>query len=73
MRFSCVASVTSAFHTGSPAAKLGVVVDGGCDKMVIMSPAACTKKSYNLISGNGKTVGKNVTVSQSLSALVRGK
>ena len=38
-----------------------------------ISPATCTKKSFNLISGNGTAVGKNVTVSQSLSTLVRGK
>ena len=43
MRLSCVVSVTSAFHIGSPAAKLSVVVDGGCVKMVIISPATCTK------------------------------
>ena len=73
MRFSCVSSVTSVLRTGSLAAKFGVVVDSGCVKMVITSPAACTKKYFNLISGNGTTVGKNLTMSQSLSAFVRGK
>ena len=43
IRFSCVTSVTSTLRIGSPAAKLGVVDDGGCVKMVVMSPAACTK------------------------------
>ena len=40
MRFSCVARVNNAFLTGSPAAKLGVVVEGGRVKIVMMSPAA---------------------------------
>ena len=41
IRFNCVASVKSAFLTGSPACKLGVVVDGGSVNIDTMSPAAC--------------------------------
>ena len=70
---SCVAKVNSAFRTGSPASRLGVVADGGFVKSVIMSVAACFKKFVSLIYGNGTVVGKNVTVSQSLTSLVRGK
>ena len=70
---SCVANVSNAFLTGSPASKLGVVVDGGFVKMVMISVAACFRKSASLTYGNGTLVGKNVTVSQSLTCLVRGK
>ena len=71
--FSCVAKVNSAFRIGFPASRLGVVVDGGFVKSVIMSVAAYLEKSVSLISGNGTVVGKNVTVSQSLTSFVRGK
>ena len=37
---SCVASVSNALRTGSPACRLGAVVEGGCVRMVIMSEAA---------------------------------
>ena len=40
MRLSCVARVNNAFRTGSPASKLGVVVEGGSVKRDIISPAA---------------------------------
>ena len=73
MGFSCAASVTSVLYNGSPAAKLGFVVVVVGVKMVIMSPASCTKKTFNLILGNGVTVEKNVTVSQPLSTHVCGK
>ena len=53
IRFNCVAKVKSAFLTGSPASKLGVVVDGGDVNIVIISVAAWRKKSSNFISGNG--------------------
>ena len=71
--FICVANVSNAFLTGSPASRLGVVVDGGCVSMVMISVAACLRKSSNFICGNGTVAGKNVTVSQSLTSLVRGK
>ena len=40
---SCVASVGNVLRTGSPACRLGAVVEGGCVRMVIMSEAACFK------------------------------
>ena len=65
--------MSNAFLTGSPASKLGVVVDGGCVKMVMMSVAACLRKSTNFTCGNGTVVGKNVTVSHTLTHFVHGK
>ena len=62
----------SALRTGSPACKVGVVGDCGCVRMVIISLAACRRKSSNLISGNGIVLGKKVTVSQSLTVRVLG-
>ena len=41
--FSCVARVSNALRTGSPACRLGAVVEGGCVRMVVMSEAACFK------------------------------
>ena len=70
---SCVANVSNAFLTGSPASKLGVVVDEGLAKMVMISVAACFRKSTSLTCGNGTLVEKNVTVSQSRICFVRGK
>ena len=58
MHFNCVAKAKSAFLTGSPASKLGVVVDGSNVNIVIISKAAWRKKSVNLISGNGTLVEK---------------
>ena len=69
----CVAIVYSVLGTGSSACKEGVVVEGGEASMVIMSVAACFKKSSILTSGKGTVVGKNVTVSNVLIILVRGK
>ena len=72
-RFSCIARVNKAFLTGSPAARLGVVVEGGSVNIDIMSSAACRRKLSNLISGNGISFGKNVTVSQARGVFVLGK
>ena len=55
---SFVASVNNAFLTGSPAARLGVEVDGGKVSILMMSPAACFRWSVNFTSGNGVDVGK---------------
>ena len=41
--FNCVARVTRALRTGSPACNLGVVVEGGSVRMEIISLAACRK------------------------------
>ena len=56
--------MTSAFLTGSPASKLGVVEDGLCVRIVVVSVAACLIKSTKLTFGNETVVGKKVTVSQ---------
>ena len=53
MFFSCVANVRSAFLTGSPAAKLGVVVDGGLFSISTISVAAWWRKSMVFMLGNG--------------------
>ena len=73
IRFNCVTKVTSALRTGSSASKLGVVVDSGKVRMVIISLTTCRRKLPNFISGNGTVVGKKVTVTQSLIVLIRGK
>ena len=70
---SCVDKSSKAFLTGSPAVKDGCVEDGGCVKMVVMSRAACLRKSVMETLGKGTVVGKKSTVSQSLSDLVLGK
>ena len=46
-RLSCFANVSKALRTGSPASKLGVVVDGGFVRIVMISVAACFRKSTN--------------------------
>ena len=53
MFFSCVAYVRSAFLTGYPAAKLGVVVDGGFFNVYTISVAAWWRKSIIFILGHG--------------------
>ena len=42
-RFNCSARVSNALRTGSPAVNEGVVGEGGCVKMLIISPAACLR------------------------------
>ena len=56
--FNCFANVSKALRTGSPASELGVVVDGGFVRMVMISVAACLRKSTSLTCGNGTLVGK---------------
>ena len=51
IRFREVVRSSKALQIGSPACKEGVVVEGGCVKIVMMSVAACFKKLTNLISG----------------------
>ena len=70
---SYVASTNNDFFTGSPPARLGVVVDDGRIRILMMCPAACFRWSVSLISGNGVDVEKNVTVPQSLCVLVQRK
>ena len=71
--FSCVDKVKSAFRTGSPADRLGVVVEGGFVKMSTMSVAAWCRKSRVLMCGKGVACGKKFTVSQSRVERVFGK
>ena len=59
-----------ALHVGSPASKLSVVVEGGAVRMVIISVAACLKKSSKPTFGIGISLGKKVTVSTFLTNLV---
>ena len=40
--FGCVANVSKALRTGSPASKLGVVIDGGFVRTVMISVAVCS-------------------------------
>ena len=56
--FSCVISVNNVFLTGSLAARLGVVVDGGRASILMMSPASYFTWSVNFTSGNGVDVRK---------------
>ena len=50
-----------------------MVDEGGAVNIVIISVAACRKKSSSFTCGKGITVGKKVTVSTFLSLLVFGK
>ena len=71
--FKCVARVTRVLRTGSPACKLGVVVDSRSVRMEIILLASCRRIFWSLISGKGMVVGENVTVSQSRVDFVRRK
>ena len=68
-----MARLNNALQIGSPVCKEGVVVDGGCVKMVIMSVAACCKKSTSCISENVTFLGRKVTVSHILLRIVERK
>ena len=65
--------MTKALRTGLSACKLGVVVDDGLVKNVIISVAACFRKLTSVIFGKGIDTGKKVTVSQSLTVFVLEK
>ena len=71
--FNIVAKSKRAFLVSSPAFSDGVVVEGGAVRIVIISVAACRKKSSSCISGKGIAFGKKVTVSTSRSLRVFGK
>ena len=63
-----------ALHVGYPASKLGVVVViGGVVRMVIISVAACLKKSSKSTFGIEISLGKRVNVSTSITKLVGWK
>ena len=72
-RFSCCAISRRALRIGSPACRLGVVVDGGFVRMVTMSVAAWRRWSVMVTFGKGTSCGKKVTVSHILVVGVRGK
>ena len=69
-RLICSASLRSAFLTGSPASRVGIVREGGLVSISIMSFAACRRKSSVVTFGNGIVCGMNVTMSHTLSLLV---
>ena len=71
--FKIDAISNNAFFVLSPILVVGIIDDGGAVKILMISPAACFKKSSSFTSGIGTLLGKNVTVSTSLSALVLGK
>ena len=65
--------MTKALRTGLPAYKIGIVVDGELANNVIISVAACFRKSTSVIFGKGIDTGKKVTVSKSLTVFVLRK
>ena len=65
--------MTKALRTGSPAYKLGVVVDGGMVNNVIIYVDACFRKSTSVTFGKGMDTGKKVAVSQYRTVFVLGK
>jgi len=70
--FNNFAISSIAFLVSGPAYREGTVVEGGLDRMLIMSDAACAKKSDNLTDGKGMECGKNSTVSELATDFVRG-
>ena len=68
-RFNAVAMSNIALYVLSPACKLGNMALGGYFKMETKSVAVCFKKSRSDTDGNGISVGKKVTVSDTRSAL----
>ena len=73
VRFRIVTISRSVFLVGSPASRLGVIVVGDTFRILIISSAACLKKSSVLTFGNEITFGKKVAVSMCLTDLVLGK
>ena len=72
-RFIIVAISISAFLAGSPAYRIVAVVVGGAIRILIITSAACLKKSFVLTFGNKITFGKKVIVPISLTDLILGK
>ena len=64
------AILSNVFFVALPACKLGVVVDGGVVRRVMMSSAACLRKLSNFTFGKVICLGKNVTVSTSRTAVL---
>ena len=62
-----------ALRVGYPASKLGVVVEGGDVMMVIISVAACLKKSSNPTFGIGISLEKRLLCSHPLPTLLAKK
>ena len=72
VRFNNDATIKIVFRTLSPASSDGVVELGGCCNKDIISNADCFRKSFIVTSGNYIFLGKNKTMSSSISALVCG-
>ena len=68
--FSTLLSVSVIFcramRAGYPASKLGIVVEGGAVRMVVIFVATCLKKSSKSTFRLGVSPGKKATVSTSL-------
>ena len=75
--FSALLSVSAIFcrelRVGSPASKLGVVVEGGAVRIVIMSGAACLKNSSNPTFEIGISLGKKLLYPHPLPTLLARK
>ena len=56
--FNWVASIVSVLRTGSPACRVGTVVDGGWVKVVMISLAACLKNRLVLFLERALLLGK---------------
>ena len=61
-----------ALRVRSPVSKLGVVIEVGAVRMVIMSVATCLKKSSKPIFGIGISLGKKLLCPHSLPILLAG-
>ena len=71
--FNSVAMTKIAFFVTSPASNEGTVGCGGLLRSVMMSVAACLRKSVMVTSGKLICLGRKVTVSASTSDLVLGR
>ena len=65
-RFKFVTISSNALRIGSPACKDGVVLNGGCVKIVTISVVSCCKKLVSWTSGNLTFLGRKVTVAHIL-------
>ena len=72
--FSALLSISAIFcrvlRVESPASKLGVVVEGGVVRMVIIYVAACLKNSSKPIFGIGISLGKKLLCPHPLPTLL---
>ena len=73
LNFPFLYNCSSEFLIGSPTYKLGVVIEGGAIKIIIMSVAACLKKSSIFTFEKVTLFVKKFTLSTYLSSFVLGK